>query len=147
MPILNYTTKVAATRTAAEIQSMLAGKGAKRVSVDYDLQGDPTAVEFMIEVHKQPVWFKLPCNVEGVFKAMQREGSGIARKLQNKPQAQRAAWRIVKDWIAVQLALVEANQVEMAEVFLPYVIDNKGESMYARFKDSQQKQLAAGNVN
>lgn len=145
MPILNYTTKVSATRTASEIQSMLASKGAKRVSVDYDTQGDPSAVEFMIEIHEQPVWFKLPCNVDGVFKAMAREGSGIAKKLQNKPQAQRAAWRIVKDWIAVQLALVEANQVEMAEVFLPYVIDREGQSMYHRFKETQQKQLAAGD--
>jgi hypothetical protein len=146
VPILNHTTKVSATRTAAEIQSMLASKGAKRVTVDYDPQGDPVAVEFMIEIHKQSVWFKLPCNVDGVLKAMCRDGSRVVRKLQNRPQAQRAAWRIVKNWIEVQLALVEANQVEMAEVFLPYVIDRDGASMYARFKETQQKQLNAASA-
>lgn len=144
MPILNYTTSVSATRTASDIQSTLANKGAKRVSVDYDPQGDPVAVEFMIEIHKQPVWFKLPCNVDGVYRAMTKDRSGVPRKLQNKPQAQRAAWRIVKNWIEVQLALVEANQVEMAEVFLPYVIDRDGQSMYSRFKETQQKQLTEG---
>lgn len=91
MPILNYTTKVSATRTASEIQQLLARKGAKRVSIDYDPQGDPSAIEFMIEVHEQPVNFKLPCNVGGVQKAMNKPGSGCPRRLQSKPQALRAA--------------------------------------------------------
>jgi hypothetical protein len=145
MAILNYTTKVAATRTASEIQELLARKGAQRVSVDYDSQGDPAAIEFMFHVHKQPVWFRLPCNVDGVFKAMSRDGSGVPRKLQSKAQGQRAAWRIVKNWVEVQLAMIEANQMEMAEVFLPYSIDREGHTMYARFKESQQKQLETGD--
>lgn len=142
MPILNYTTKVSASRTASEIQALLATKGAQRVSIDYDTQGDPFAVEFMILIHKQPVNFRLPCNVEGVLRCLLK--GAVPKRMQNKQQAQRAAWRIVKNWIEAQMAMVEASQVELAEVFLPYAIDGKGESMYALFKESKQKQLSAG---
>jgi hypothetical protein len=143
MPILNYTTEIDGKRTALEIQGLLSLKGAQRVSVDYDTQGEPIAIEFMISVHSQPVWFRLPCNVAGVHKALQNQK--IERRYKSEPQARRVAWRIIKDWIEAQLAIVEANQAEVAEVFLPYVIDREGQTMYARFKESQQKQLSAGN--
>ena len=50
----------------------------------------------------------------------------------------------MKSWCEAQLAIVESNQAEMAEVFLPYAIDAKGETMYRLFKESKQKQLGAG---
>ena len=38
MPIKNYSTKVDAAKTCGEITGLLAGKGAKRVQIDYDDQ-------------------------------------------------------------------------------------------------------------
>jgi hypothetical protein len=146
MPILNYTTSVSASRTANELQGLLGDKGAKRVSVDYNNDGDPIAIEFMITLVEQPVWFRLPCNVEGVHQALLKQGTKIDRKYRTWPQAQRVAWRIVKDWVEAQLAIVEARQAEMVEVFLPYVIDRDGQSMFQRFKEAQQKQLTSGSV-
>ena len=58
MPILNYTTSVSASRTANELQGLLGDKRAKRVSVDYNNDGDPIAIEFMITLVEQPVWFR-----------------------------------------------------------------------------------------
>jgi hypothetical protein len=142
MPILSYTTKVAPKRTASEIQGLLASKGAQRVSIDYDKQGEPTAVEFMIAIHEQPVHFRLPCNVDGVQRALLQ--SKLHHSRQTTEHARSVAWRIVKTWVEAQLAIVESNQAEMAEVFLPYAIDAQGESMYELFKESKQKQLGAG---
>ncbi len=145
MPILNYTTKVAPRVTAAQLQATLGNKGAKRVSVDYNDSGEPIAIEFMIEVAKSPVWFRLPCNIEGVHDALYKQK--IERKYKTREHAKSVAWRIVKDWVEAQLAIVEANQAEMAEVFMPYVIDKDGVTMYARFKESHVKQLNAAPDN
>ena len=147
MPILNYTTEIQPKRSALEVQTLLAMKGVQRVSVDYDQEGQPTAVEFAITVHKQPVYFRMPCNVEGVFTALSKsKDKNLLRKHRTREHARRVAWRIIKDWVEVQLAFVEAGQAEMAEVFLPYAIDSEGQTLYALFKESKQKQLTAGVV-
>lgn len=144
MPILNYTTEVAPLKTAGEIQGILASKGARQISVDYDEGGLPVAVEFMIFLHEQPVYFRLPCNVAGVLGAMTRYGSKVPPRFQNEEQARRVAWRIVKDWVEAQMALVEASQAQMAEVFLPYVIDEGRQTLFQRFEESKRKQLSNG---
>lgn len=36
MPILNYTTSIAAHRSVAEVQKLLALKGARSISIEYD---------------------------------------------------------------------------------------------------------------
>lgn len=95
----------------------------------------------MIEVHSQPVWFRLPCNVSGVYRALQNQK--IERRYKSESHARRVAWRIVKDWIEAQLAIVEANQAEMAEVFLPYAIDGTGQTFFQAFLT--QKKLTAGS--
>jgi hypothetical protein len=142
MPILSYTTKVAPKRTALELQGLLATKGAERVSVYYDKAGEPVALEFVIRVQEEPVHFKLPCNVDGVQRALLR--SKLHYSKQTKEHARSVAWRIVKTWVEAQLAVVDSNQADLAEVFLPYVIDSNGQTMYARFIESHQKQLSAG---
>lgn len=37
-------------------------------------------------------------------------------------QAHRTAWRIVKEWVVAQMALIETGMVDMEEVFLPYML-------------------------
>ena len=44
----------------------------------------------------------------------------------NEQQAQKVAWRIIKDWVEAQMAIVEAQMADVAEVFLPYAVTNTG---------------------
>ena len=39
------------------------------------------------------------------------------------------SWRIIKNWVEAQMALVEADIAEVAEVFLPYAIKD-GTTLY-----------------
>jgi hypothetical protein len=137
--LLNYTTKVASAKTVAQIQEILGGKGASHVSVDY-ANGKATAVIFGLKIGANAIHFRLPCNVAGVSAALKKSSqrSAIWRDQQ---QCERIAWRIVKDWVEAQMALVEANQAEMGEVFLPYAIHSDGETFFQHFKN---KQLALG---
>ena len=137
MAILNYTTKIAAHKTVAEIQRILATHGARSVMIDYAEGGRVEAVLFQIAVAGCAVHYRLPCNPSGVLAALKKQR--VPRNFQTEEHAERVAWRIVKDWIEAQLALVEAGQAEMAEVFLPYASAN-GTTVYAMF----QKQVAAG---
>ena len=54
----------------------------------------------------------------------------------DEKQAERIAWRNVKDWIAAQLALVETEQAAMEQVFLPYLLDQENRTLSQRIAES-----------
>lgn len=129
MPIKNYTTKVQAVQTVGEIQGILAAHGARRVMMDYGENGSVTAVTFGLECGGVIRGFRLEANAEGVMRVMQKE-----RVKCDAVQAERIAWRNIKDWIAAQVALVETEQATMDELFLPKLIGKGEQTLYTAFK-------------
>lgn len=142
MSILNYTTTIKSSKTVGEIQELLAEKGARRIEIEYDENRLPDGVCFALQVAAHPVSFRLPCNTEGVYQALVKQR--VPGKYQNRIHARNVAWRIIKDWVEAQLAIVEAGQAQMAEVFMPYAIDADGKTMFQAF-ESHQKLLAEKN--
>lgn len=140
MVILNYTTKISPDKTVGEIQSLLGKKGVKSVSIGYE-KSRPNAVLFVLTVGQTDVQFRLPCNVEGVLNAMKNDRQ-IPRGYKTFEQATRTAWRIIKDWIEAQLAIIEAGQAVMEEVFLPYaVMPSTNQTFFQTFTENSQKLL------
>lgn len=136
MPILNYTTKIDSYKTITEIQQILSKSGARKMVVDNDSSGNPVALTFAIEWNGLLTAFQLPCNFEGVLKAMKKSPK-VPRSLQTEEQALRVGWRIVKDWVEAQLAIVEAQLASMAEVFLPYAVTKTGTTLYAHLQQDK----------
>lgn len=122
MPILNYTTKISASKTVSEIQQKLAQAGAAAVNVQYEDGGNPIALTFVIEFRGQYINYRLPSRWEGVHRLLQDEGSSVRPAYRTEEHARRVAWRIVKDWTEAQLAIVEAEVAQLPEVFLPYAL-------------------------
>jgi hypothetical protein len=138
MAILNYTTKIRAEKTTGEIQNILGKSGAQAVMQEY-ISGEVSAIAFQIEMNGQILSFRLPINSDGVLRSLNEADIGNTYK--NNDQAKRTAWRIVKAWVEAQMALVEANQADIVEVFLPYFQDSSGETIYNRLKGGGFKQL------
>ncbi len=137
MPILNYTTSIAVEKTVGQIQAMLAEAGAQAVLVEYDDERILSSVSFRINYQGAIVSFRLPAQLDPVYVILQND-SKVPRRLKCREQAARVAWRIIKDWVEAQLAIVEAEQVEMVEVFLPFAQNpTTGETVF--------NQLAANN--
>lgn len=136
MPIKNYTTKIDVYASLGEIQGALAKNGARKIMVDYDGAGQPIGITFGIETADGPRGFMLPSNVPGVMAAFQRQKVKV-----DKAQAERTAWRNIRDWILAQMSFVEAGNVQVDEVFLPYLTDGKGRTLYSLY---QSGQLALG---
>jgi hypothetical protein len=128
MPILNYTTSIDPLRSVAEIQRALSRHGARRTVVEYDPAGVPVGLSFAIETPDGERAFRLPAKIDGVLRALGRARGkgGVTRMMVCRPHAARVAWRILKDWVEAQLALVEAELVEVEEVLLPYMLDGAG---------------------
>ncbi len=140
MPILNYTTSISTEKTAAEIQKKLAGAKAQAVMCEYDDDGIMSAMSFRIKSASGILSFRLPSNMDGVYKSLCNNNKVPAR-LQTHEQAARVAWRILKVWVEAQIAIIEAQMADIEEIFLPYVQDPTGKTLYEIIKDNGYKLL------
>ena len=57
-----------------------------------------------------------------------------------RQQAIRTSWRILKDWVEVQMALLETGMVTMDEIFLPYRLSG-GQTFYQALVAGEFKAL------
>lgn len=143
MSILNYTTTITAEKTASEIQQRLAKAKAQAVLCEYGDDGVMNAMSFRIGTVNGPVYFRLPANTDGVLRALTRDKK-VPQRLKTRQQAANVAWRVLKDWIEAQLAIVEAEMAEVMEVFLPYAVRLDGATVFESIQSGGMKQLAHG---
>lgn len=137
MAIKNYTTSVDSYKTISEIQQILARAGAQQISINNDKSGNPVSLAFMLLWGTQAVAFALPCNFSGVKRAMSNSKKVSIAKCTDE-QALRVGWRIIKDWVAAQMAIVEAEACTMTQVFLPYAVTNNGDTVYKMFEGRKE---------
>lgn len=132
MPLLNYTTKVDVYTTIGAIQGQLVRHGAKKILQDYDDNGRITALSFLIETPAGQRGIRLPANTLAVAEVLHRQKVKC-----DYEQAERVAWRIVKDWVEAQMAILESEMVQMDEIFLPYMINQDGQTVFEAYRKNQ----------
>lgn len=138
MPLLNYTTSISADKTIGEIQKLLVKAGARAILANYRDDGTIDALSFQMPVENggQLVGFKLPCDPKPVLLILERDPK-VPNRLKDRDQALRVAWRIVKDWVEAQLAIIETRMVKPEQVFLPYAVTPTGETVFERFESGK----------
>ena len=135
MKLKNYTSTVPISRTVSRIEECLAEAGATGIMKDYK-DGTLTAIAFRVMLpNGRPMAVRLPANVDGVFNALMREITkphrGTAERI--REQAGKTAWKLMQDWAEVQLSLIQMQQADFVQVFLPYVWDGKS-TFYEQLK-------------
>lgn len=147
MALLNYTTSIDAWQTVSEIQQLLARAGATHFSIRNE-GSSPMGICFTIDFNGRPLNYSLPCKVEAIKKHLQTDPVAKARiTKQGKGKdihghSLNVGWRIVKDWIEAQTALIQVEMTTIAEVFMPFlIINDAGETLSNRvlFGDGLKK--------
>ncbi len=138
-PPLNYTTKVPVLRTSGECMSLLGQAGADHVAVSYT-DKQPTGLAFVLAT---------PVNIDGVASLLRRADYPSSVKTAQlslyvtREHAARVAWRVMKDWLEAQLAIVAAEMSSLDEVMLPY-LQIEGQTLYTRYLANEQAAIEAG---
>lgn len=155
---LNYSTTIPVARTVGEVQAILAAAGADRVSILYT-DRQPTGVGFTLTTTHGDREFQLPVNVDGVRTVLARDAK--AGKLKSSTprggwatpeQAARVAWRVAKDWLEAQLAIIEANMATLDQVMLPYLLvgdvpgGDPGRTLYDAYRDREYLAITAESL-
>lgn len=128
--------------TFDRIQKCLVAHGAKKLLFEYDNQGRIIALSFALDLAGQEHGFTLPArveNVERIFSNQKIDKWGYKKDLTvaDKDQAYRTAWANIRDWVEAQMALIETEQVKFEEVFLPYMQDGTGKTLFERMQDDK----------
>lgn len=99
---------------------------------EYGPDRSPSGIAFSIETAHGERSFRLPAHIEGVEAALQRElkRKRIQRRMACREHAAKVAWRVLKNWVDVQMAIVEAGLVTVDEVMLPYLVLRGDTTMY-----------------
>lgn len=143
---LNYTTTIRADKTAAECLGLLGTHGALAIALTYE-DRQPAGILFRLETPHGVREFRLPVNVGGMHKSLVKANRAgrIAARYTDVEQARRVAWRVAKDWLEAQLAIVDAQMVAIDEAFLPYLQVESGQTLYEAYAErEEQLALVAG---
>lgn len=150
----NYTSDVPVSQTIYRIEQVLLRCGIRGIMKEYGIDQSVTAITFKLEVEGKPLGIRLPVKEERATDILWKEYAGddydnkndtiVAHRANLKKkrradfaeQGARTAWRIVQDWVEIQMSMIETGQAEMMEVFLPYVFDGK-RTYYAAIKESK----------
>jgi len=106
---------------------------------NYGPNKEPESLSFIIPTVQGELPFRLPANVAKVEKILLD-----MRKTKPEPwhsnydivmtrlhdQAVKVAWRIIRDWVAAQTAIIETEMVTIQEVFLPYLLTPSNKTLY-----------------
>ena len=134
MALLNYTTTVDAIKTAGEIEVILIKGGAKAIQKEID-NGKVISIKFIVDSPIGTIPIELPVQIAAVAEILRQQKKNNPRIKTSLDQAERTAWRCLKDWVEAQMALIEIGMVSIDQVFLPYVINKEGKTLYAYAKE------------
>lgn len=137
MAILNYTTTVDAFKTVSEIEYILMKHSAKSIMKNFE-NDHIVGLSFLVDVGNQQIPVKLPVKIEECLEILKIEKQNGTKNIKaTREQAERVAWRILKDWIEAQMALLDINMVQLQEIFLPYIELPDGNTIYRTLEQKQ----------
>jgi len=142
--IKNYTSSVPADRSILQIEQILIGMGALNIAKEYDGFGKVDSISFSIQKDQGVIPFKLPARREPIKKLFLKEYRRPSQFQIDSAaaQADRTAWKNVKEWVELQATMIKLEQVEFMEVFLPYVLNmGNGKTFFETVKDGGFKAL------
>ena len=73
---------------------------------------------FQIPINGTPMTFKLPAKTDRVFDFMVRQRARPPKENKLEPirkQADRTGWKILSDWIDIQVSIIQLDQAEPIE--------------------------------
>ena len=145
--LLNYTTTIPVSKTLGEIQKLLAEAGADHFSVRYGKGAVPVGVVFAMQTAQGALDYRLPVDAEKVLAMLEcasnewvrvkKKYSYGSERRRRVPQshvtpehAAQVGWRVIKDWLEAQVALIQIGLVSLDEVMLPYQLTADGMTIY-----------------
>lgn len=156
MFLKNYTSDVPVSQTVYRIEQVLIRCGVSGIAKEYsDTAGKIAALTFALPTSPDgpPISIRLPVDEDKALlalwldyvgddklspdgKRIEWNGYKKKRKEDFRAQAERTAWRIMLDWVEIQMSMIQMKQADPIEIFLPYAWDGR-RTYYQSLKESK----------
>ncbi len=146
MGIKNYSTKITAVQTVSEIEFILVRHGATDLWKQYDRAGKITSLTFAVITEQGKIPFRLYINIEAVRHILAEQHKNGKGKGISLPQsvdiehARNVGWRILKDMLDAQMAMIEVGGRKLEQIFLADIWDVQSGKTF--FEVIQEKKFA-----
>lgn len=148
MPLANYTSTVAVSKSLAEITKALVRGGARGIAQEYgDMSGNVTALEFAIPMPGQHgqvhvLRYVLPLRPDEVRTVLTKQR--VEARYLTPEHVERVTWRVLRDWVLAQVTMIESGMLTLPEVMFPYMRASDGDTVYQNWISSQPALSAGG---
>lgn len=165
MFLKNYTSEVPVSQTIYKIEQVLIKAGVNGIAKEYGPTGKVSAISFQIKVGETPTFnIRLPADEVAATQALwlnyangdklAPDGNSLVwnnrkskRRADFVEQGERTAWKLIQDWVEVQISMIQMKQADFVQVFMPYVVLEDGQTVYQRLKGDGFKQLQLAERN
>jgi len=151
---LNYTTTIPAAQTVGECQAILGAAGAASVAVHFE-DGKPAGLSFSLRTPHGQRNFTLPVDVKAMREVLLKAERGgqfsslkkSSGRFTSPEHAANVAWRVTKDWLEANLALIAAQMATLSEVMLPYLHVDDDRTLWQAYREHESAlELGAGGA-
>jgi hypothetical protein len=146
---LNYTTQIGVKQTISECQEILARAGARSAEIRFE-EGRPAGLGFTLKTPHGIRNFTLPVNAGAMHAVLVKAGEerllGRSRAAYTtREHAARVAWRVLKDWLEAQLALIDAQMATLPQIMLPYLHVDDERTLWQAYTEHERAALTGGS--
>jgi hypothetical protein len=142
---LNYTTTIAASKSAGECMDLLQRYGVSMAALVFRKDKTPCGLAFRLETQWGERAYEVMVDADKTYKVLdkyRREGK-ITQKWVSKEHADRVAWRVIKMWLEAQLSLIEAGLMDAETALAGSMLVGPGETLLGSYSRAQ-RELEAG---
>ena len=141
--IKNYTSNVPPERSVNHIEKVLVAHGARNIMKTYTPDARLGGLSFVISLNGADRPFKVPARIDRVEARLRARVKKPRKGTLNRvsEQAERTAWKILADWVDIQMSLIDLDQAEFLEVFLPYVHTGREQTFFEKIKEGSMRLL------
>jgi hypothetical protein len=142
MFLKNYTSDVPVHLTIGRIEQVLLQCGVNGIMKEYGPDAKITAITFRLPgPDGKPLHIRLPADEDQATEALWRDYCGKVKRPHKKKedfadQGARTAWRLVKDWVEIEMSRLQLGQADIVEIFLSYVHDGR-QTFYEALKEQK----------
>lgn len=142
MNIKNYTSSVPAAQSIQRIETKLMQLGATDINKKIE-NFQVMSIQFAINIDQRKVLFDLPARVDEIFRFMWEKVKTKTESAKERTwqQAERTAWKIISDWVDIQITMIILRQAEILQIFLPYAQVSPNKSLYSAITENGFKML------
>jgi hypothetical protein len=129
--------------SVSKIENMLVQNGANNILKGYDDDRELLYIQFSMVVNGNSMFYKITAYRNVIAKILLAEYTRPTEKSHQlvAQQSGRTAWKIICDWVEIQLTMVMLEQMEMAEAFMTKTITQSGQTLFEVVKAGNFKLL------